>query len=168
MPATIEARGTVIAVFNSVVNAQNAISHLKRDGFTDAHLGVAVPMQDPPTTFTDGAATTAVAGAAAGLGTGALWGLAIVSGILPGIGPALIGGTLAAVLSSAAVGAGAVGLAGALIGLGFTTEEADYLQGEFEAGKVVMTAKAGDQTETVRALLEHDQRIDAGALTPSV
>ena len=55
---------------------------------------------------------------------GALWGLGILAGIVPAIGPAIAGGTLAAILSSAAAGAATAGVAGALIGLGIPEDEA--------------------------------------------
>lgn len=168
MNPIVQANESVVGVFDTLEAAQDAINDLKRGGFTEAHLGFAAPSEEPTTTFTDDAAKTAAAGAATGLGAGALWGLAILGGILPGIGPALVGGTLTAVLSSAAVGAGSGGLLGALIGLGFTNEDAQMLEDEFHAGKVVVTVTAGDRADTARAIIEHRRQVEAGATTSAV
>ena len=71
-----------------------------------------------------------------------LWGLGIIAGVLPAIGPAIAGGTLATILSSAAAGAAGLGLVGALTGLGMSTEEADYYESEFKAGRYIVTVTA--------------------------
>ena len=42
-------------------------------------------------------------------------------------------------LSNAAAGAAVAGLAGALIGYGIPEDEAKYYQGEFEAGRTIVT-----------------------------
>jgi uncharacterized protein (TIGR02271 family) len=70
---------------------------------------------------------------------GALWGLGILAGVLPAIGPAIAGGTLAAILSSAAAGAATAGIAGTLIGLGIPEDEANYYHQEFRAGRTHRT-----------------------------
>jgi stress response protein YsnF len=87
------------------------------------------------------AAEGGAAGLATGAGVGALWGLGIIAGALPAIGPAIAGGTLAAILSSAAAGAAAAGLAGTLIGLGIPKNEAEFYEGELEAGRIVVTVR---------------------------
>ena len=76
------------------------------------------------------------AGLAAGAGVGTLWGLGILAGVLPGIGTAIAGGTLAALLSSAAAGAATAGLAGTLIGFGIPEDEAKYYDEQFRSGRV--------------------------------
>jgi hypothetical protein len=49
---------------------------------------------------------------------------------------------LAAILSSAAAGAAAAGLAGTLIGLGIPKEEAEFYEGQVSAGHVLVTVQA--------------------------
>jgi len=77
-----------------------------------------------------------------------------MAGLLPAIGPVIAGGTLAAILASAATGAAAAGLAGALIGLGIPEEEADYYEGEVGSGRTVVTVKAGDRYDEARQVLQ--------------
>jgi len=112
MPEGIATRETVVGVFENEKDAQDAIRELKADGFHETQIGLAAQTKDDSAEFTDASAKTAAAGAIIGLGTGALWGLGIVAGILPGIGLVIAGGTLAAILSSAAIGAATGGLSG--------------------------------------------------------
>ena len=141
-------RTTAVGVFHDREHAQAAVSELQRLGFSEDEIGVAYRGHEDVAgaSRTEGRGTHAAegagAGVAAGAGVGALWGLGIVAGALPAIGPAIAGGTLAAILSSAAAGAAAAGLAGALIGAGIPEEEAEYYQGEFEAGRFVVTVRA--------------------------
>jgi len=147
MDVTIPTRGTVVGVFENEKDAQGAIQELKADGFNETQIGVAAPTADGTAEFTDGSAKIAAAGAVVGLGTGAVWGLGIAAGILPGIGPVIAGGTLAAILASAAVGAATAGLGGALIGLGISDEDAEHYENEFKEGRILVTVKAGDRAD---------------------
>ena len=139
-------RETVVGVFHTHREAQQAVNRLKDAGFDDDQIGLA--SQDQEGTYaeqTEGnmAEEGAVAGAATGLGAGALWGLGIVAGALPAIGPVIAGGALAAIAASAAGTAAAGGLIGALVGLGIPEEEADYYHREFESGRTIVTVKSG-------------------------
>ena len=89
----------------------------------------------------------AAAGLLAGLGLGALAGLGVLSGVIPVIGPAIAGGTLGILISNAAAGLAAAGLAGALIGYGIPEEEAKSYQAEFEAGRTIVTVTADGRYE---------------------
>ena len=140
------ARETVVGVYHSHAEAQNAVHELKAAGFTDDQIGVAA--RDIDGTYSEQVDDTmapegAAAGAATGLGIGALWGLGIAAGILPAIGPVIAGGTLAAIAASAAGTAAAGGLIGALVGSGIPEDEADYYQTEFENGRTIVTVKSG-------------------------
>ena len=88
-------RTTAIAIFEDRAQAQRAIEQLKRAGFTEKEIGVTAR----DTGEADGdvvdrgkgthAKEGAIAGVAAGAGVGALWGLGILAGVLPGIGTAV-------------------------------------------------------------------------------
>ncbi len=138
-------RTTVIGVFDNHSQADRAVEELHRAGFRNDQIGVAGRDPVKGTTTTDdktahvlgGAAT----GAAAGAGVGGLVALGILAGIIPGIGPAIAGGTLAVVLANAAGGAAIASLAGALVGLGIPAEEAAHYEGEFKAGRTIVTVK---------------------------
>ena len=105
------------------------------------------------------AGTGAVTGALAGLGLGALAGLGVLSGVIPVIGPAIAGGTLGVILSNAAAGAGIGGLVGALVGAGIPEDEAHYYQGEFEAGRTIVTVQADGRADEARAILGRYRRL---------
>lgn len=135
----------VVGVFEDVQHARDAIRDLRNAGFDADHIGLisheknwkaANQIVDEEPANTDEAAA---AGAAAGAGVGALWGLGIVAGMLPAIGPAIVGGTLGMILSSAVAGAAVAGLGGALIGMGVPDDEAKYYESEFKTGRTLVT-----------------------------
>jgi hypothetical protein len=154
-------RTTAIAIFDDRAHAQRAIEQLKLAGFTEREIGVTArdtADADVDVDVADGGKKThakegAIAGVAAGASVGALWGLGILAGVLPGIGTAIAGGTLAAILSSAAAGAATAGIAGTLIGLGIPEEEAKYYDREFQAGRVVVTVDAGARFQEAQSIL---------------
>jgi len=152
-------RTTAVGVFRTREDARRAVTELRRLGFKEADIGVAsrdgkgVAGATKVKTAGTKAAEGAGVGLAAGAGAGALWGLGILSGLIPGIGPAIAGGTLGILLSSAAAGAAAAGLAGALVGLGLSETEAKYYEKEFKAGRTIVTVKAGRRYEEAAAVL---------------
>jgi hypothetical protein len=159
-------QSTVVGVFEDRRQADRAVDELRRAGFRDDQIGVAMrydheEVQGEDTSDTaEGtrAGTGAVTGALAGLGFGALAGLGVLSGVIPVIGPAIAGGTLGIILTNAAAGAGIGGLVGALAGAGIPEDEASYYQGEFEAGRAIVTVEARDRADEARAIL---RRYDA-------
>jgi hypothetical protein len=159
-------RTTAIAIFDDRVQAQRAIADLNRAGFTEREIGVtARDMGEAGGDVADGGKKThakegAIAGVATGAGVGALWGLGILAGVLPGIGTAIAGGTLAVILSSAAAGAATAGVAGSLIGLGIPEDEAKYYDKEFQAGRVVVTVDAGSRFQEAQAILMRNSGYD--------
>jgi len=150
-----------VGVFPDRASAQQAINDLKRAGFAEDQIGVAARDSDQISGARDltdkDTATKAGAGAgigaATGAGVGALWGLGVLSGVLPAIGPAIAGGTLAAILSSAAAGAAVAGLTGALIGAGIPEEEAHYYEGEFKAGRTIVTVHADGRYQEALSIM---------------
>jgi len=155
---------TIVGVFDTPENAQGAVKELAKRGFTDAQIGVASHDYSDKTGVKTGgqqveesesyAGEGATTGLAAGAGIGALWGLGILAGAIPAIGPAIAGGTLATILSSAAAGAAAAGIAGGLIGLGIPKEEAEFYESEYRAGKTIVTATAMGRDEEVRQIFQ--------------
>jgi len=138
---TSSERSTVIAVFDDHQQADRAVDELHRAGFVNQQIGVAA--RDPDKAFaTDKgthAAVGATTGAVAGAGVGGLVALGILAGVIPGIGPAIAAGTLGVILANAAGGAAIAGIAGALIGLGIPSDEAKHYEGEFKAGRTIVT-----------------------------
>ena len=138
-------QSTIVGVFDDRLQADRAVDELRRAGFRDDQIGVAMRHDAGDVAVGDvtdarGRGRVATPGRArspgslTGLGLGALAGLGVLSGVIPVIGPAIAGGTLGIILSNAAVGAGVGGLVGALVGAGIPEDEAHYYQGEFEVG----------------------------------
>jgi len=151
-------RTTVVGVFNDASKAQEAIRALKEAGFREDEIGVisqdkTAPAAKGKKTKGSHVAEGAVAGVATGAGVGALWALGIAANILPGIGPVIAGGLLASVLASAAGGAAVAGVVGALVGLGIPEEEAQYYEGEFKAGRTIVTVKANGRFDEAWSIL---------------
>jgi hypothetical protein len=156
-------RVMVVGVFHDRRSAELAVNELRRLGFGDERIGVAARDGEPvASTAAEGSQweTGAATGAVAGGATGTLLGIAVAAGLIPGVGPAIAGGLLGGLLASAATGAVAGSLLGALIGLGVPEEEAAYYQGEFEAGRVLVTVKADDRAAEVRSVLRQHGAYD--------
>jgi hypothetical protein len=152
-------RTTAVGVFHDREHAQAAVNELRQNGFREEDIGIAYRGEEHLHGGHDvsergsHAAEGAGVGAATGAGIGALWGLGVIAGVLPAIGPAIAGGTLAAILSSAAAGAAAAGLAGALVGVGLPEDEANYYEGEFKSGRIVVTVRAERRYDDAAAVL---------------
>lgn len=151
-------RDVLVGVFDHRSQAQQAVNELKRAGFTDEQIGVIARSDSTDTASDDDSSGSyaeegAITGLAAGAGVGALWGLGILAGAIPGIGPAIAGGTLGVLLSSAAAGAAAAGIAGALIGLGIPEEEAQQYESEFRAGRTLVTVKGSGRQAEAQTIL---------------
>lgn len=149
---------TVIGVFDTVGFARDAVGDLVQAGFKDDQIGL-VAHDGATDAETYSTASNVAAGATAGMATGAsvgaLWAIGIAAGLLPAIGPVIAGGVLASVLASAAGGAAVAGVVGALIGLGFPEEEARYYEGEFHAGRTLVTVRTDRNPEGARAILRN-------------
>ncbi len=155
----VQERSTVVGVFEDRAQADRAVAELRKAGFRDDQIGVAMRHNtddfaiDVEEEEGSEAAAGATAGALTGLGLGALAGVGVLAGVIPVIGPAIAGGTLGIILSNAAAGAGIAGLVGALVGAGIPEDEATYYQGEFEAGRVVVTVHADGRAAEAQTIL---------------
>ena len=162
--------------------AQAAVEELRRVGFREDQIGVVDPRQGrrAGATVKEGTGSYweegAAIGAAAGAGIGALWAVGMATIALPPILPAvLVSSWLVSVLASAASGAAIAGLAGALIGLGIPEDEATYYEGEFQAGRTLVTVKAPGRYEEARDILARfgaydyrNRRLNDGGRDPKV
>lgn len=155
----VQTHTTVVAAFEDLQSAREAVRELHAAGFRDDQIGIIAHDRDAAdgtrTTHEEGnkAGEGAVAGALAGAGVGGLWAIGISAGLLPAIGPIIAGGLLASVLASAAGGAAAGGLLGALLGLGIPEEEARYYESEFQSGRTIVTVRADNRYDEAFAVL---------------
>jgi hypothetical protein len=156
---------TVVALFSTCSEAEDAIRDLKAAGFTNNQIGVATQEQprrrddeelgkiveETTTGMTEGASVGAITGGI----IGGLVGL-ISSLLVPGLGPVLVGGVLASTLMGMGLGAATGGLIGALVGMGVPEEDARYFDAGFREGGTLVTVDAGNSTpEAVEILQGH-------------
>jgi hypothetical protein len=163
---------TIVGSFDNFEEAQEVFRDLQQCGFSrddvsiiannatgqlSGTAGGGLP-PDAPATMSDtgagaatGAAAGGVLGGAAGLVVG-LMGLAI-----PGIGPIVAAGPLAAALAGAGVGAVAGGLIGGLTGAGVSEEDAGYYAEAVRRGGALVTVRADDARaeEAARIMRTH-------------
>src|SRR5262245_52326673 len=151
-------KNTVVGVFYTRSEAEQAIHDLRTAGFDSDRIGMIARDTSGKLVTEKGNEETmvgegAAAGAVVGAGAGALVGLGVLSGVIPVIGPILAMGTLGTILLNAAGGAAIMGLVGALVGLGIPEDEAKYYETEVHDGRFLVTVDAGNrQTEAWKIL----------------
>lgn len=158
MTTTTTTLGTVAGAFESEAQAQAAVRDLRQAGFAEEEIGFVSPSSGDGTVKKESDTKSgegAAAGVAAGAALGALWGMGILAGAIPGIGPAIAGGTLGALLSSAGAGAAVAGVAGALAGMGIPDKDAAYYESEYGKGRAIVTVRGARGVEA-RAILDRN------------
>ena len=139
---------TVVGVFKSESEAERAVGSLRENGFRDQEISI-VAKDDKGREGSRGGRTQGGRGGQGGgmqedgisdgLASGAAWGglagLALGAGALaiPGLGPIVAAGPIAAALTGAATG----GLAGGLIDWGIPEESGRQLQEEVRRGNIL-------------------------------
>lgn len=162
---TMTDRSTVVGVFTDRAMAERAIEQLHQAGFHDEQIGY-VSRDSQVSTVAPEASNDTAAGAATGAVSGGVLGGVLGAAaalLIPGFGPAIAGGILAATLGGAALGAVAGGLVGALTGMGIPEEEARYYQDEFETGRTIVTVKTDGRYEEALNILRQNGAYDATA-----
>ena len=146
---------TVVGLFRDHTEAQAAIHDLQNDGFQREDIslvsrdGVAEPGHATESELNSGTAKgAAISGAA-----GALLGFAALA--IPGIGPILAMGPLAAALTGAGVGAATGGMLGALADMGVPEHEGHYYQDSVKKGGSLVVVHTGvDTAERAQSILD--------------
>ncbi|RSD26913.1 general stress protein [Mesobacillus subterraneus] len=137
----------LVGVYDNERDAIQAVEDLKRQGYSTEDISVIGKNEDEVDEVNEATGTKTEEGLAAGAATGGILGglTGLLAGIgalaIPGIGPIVAAGPIAATLTGAAVGAGAGGLAGALIGMGIPEEEADRYEGYVKEGKILVVVE---------------------------
>lgn len=147
----------IVGVFESRERAREAIEALEAEGFSEDDLSIVARQQEGQEGGgQDSGDLTAdiTQGAAWGGGLGALGGLLAGAGALaiPGIGPILAAGPLAAGLSGAVAG----GVAGGLIDMGIPEEAGQQFEEDVKQGRLlaIVETEEDDQVGRVERLLE--------------
>jgi hypothetical protein len=148
----------VVGIFEDRYQAEQAVDELEQAGFAHHEIGFAIRGHDAVEggMITDATGTKDAAGAIAGATTGAVAGGilgALASLIIPPVGPVLVGGMLATALGFAGAGAAVGGIVGAMTGLGLSQDEAVYYEEQFNAGKAIVTVRAGDFADKAVAII---------------
>lgn len=155
---------TVIALYDEFQTAQDAVQDLVNSGVrrddislvaNDAHGEHSAQLRKHASGAGEGAGQGAVVGGLAGLlvGLGAL--------AIPGVGPILAAGPLAATLAGAGVGAVAGGLVGVLLEAGVPEDEAQvYAEGVRRGGTLLAVRCANEQADSVRDTLNRHAPVD--------
>jgi hypothetical protein len=139
---------TVVALFDDMSTAEKAVHELENLGFSRDHISLMAANRgaDDGGASTGSAADGAAAGAGIGAVLGGLAGLLVGIGALaiPGIGPIIAAGPLAAALGGAGIGAAAGGVIGALVDAGIPEEQAQYYAEGVRRGGTLVTVNASE------------------------
>ncbi|MBT2679787.1 general stress protein [Bacillus sp. ISL-35] len=137
----------LVGVYDNEQDAIQAVEDLKRQGYNTDDISVISKNDEEVDHVNEATGTKTEEGLAAGAATGGILGglTGLLAGIgalaIPGIGPIVAAGPIAATLTGAAVGAGAGGLAGALIGMGIPEDEAERYEGYVKEGKILVVVE---------------------------
>jgi uncharacterized membrane protein len=143
----------IVGVFNTENEAIRAIDDLKNQGYSSDDISVIAKNKgqldnvssETETKTAEGLATGAATGGAVGGVAGLLAGLGLLA--IPGVGPILAAGPIAATLTGMAIGAGAGGLVGGLIGLGIPEDEAKEYDTYVNDGKILVLVNSDAQRD---------------------
>lgn len=154
---------TVVGLFRDSNEARAALHDLQSSGFTHQHLNVVTydgsqensGIENPGSEL--GSNTTK--GAAAGGVAGLLLGLAAVA--IPGVGPIIAAGPIAAALAGAGVGVATGGMLGALVDMGVPGHEAKYYEEAVRGGgTLVIVRSEGEKAEDAQSILDRHGALD--------
>lgn len=161
----------IAGVFEHEHDASQAIEELKRRGFYTDDISVIARNTRQADAIADDTGTRVPEGLASGAATGGFLGglTGLLAGIgalaIPGIGPILAAGPIAATLAGAAVGAGTGGLVGGLIGLGIPEDEARSYNKEIDAGRILLMVDAeAERASEVQEVFHSHHSLNAGTL----
>ncbi|HHU92131.1 MAG TPA: hypothetical protein GXZ20_03190 [Halanaerobiaceae bacterium] len=133
---------TVIGVFDDKESAESALREIEDLGFTEEEISLIAKDDGEDSPYMD---QNLADGAATGGAIGGLAGIAASLGALtiPGIGPILAAGPIAAGLTGVAAG----GIAGSLVDMGIPRERGDYYENEVKSGKILAAVDLMDADE---------------------
>ncbi|WP_121610072.1 general stress protein [Mesobacillus foraminis] len=161
----------IVGVYDNEQEAISAVEDLKRQGYAAEDISVIGRNNEEVEEINDATGTKTEEGLAAGAATGGILGglTGLLAGIgalaIPGIGPIVAAGPIAATLTGAAVGAGAGGLAGALIGMGIPEEDADRYEGYVKEGKILVVVERREDRVQEPFDASDDQTLTGGTIT---
>jgi hypothetical protein len=171
---------TLTRVYDDFTAAEQTVRELKAAGLGDSHIGIVAsnadgwhkpggldidPAHDKDRDGKDdraeGAATGVGIGTIAGGAAGAAAGLGAIA--IPGVGPVVAAGWLAALAAGAVGGGVAGGLIGALVESGTSKENAELYAEAVRRGGAIVTAKVPDDEQVKYAAIMDKLAFDIAA-----
>ena len=154
---------TVCRVYDSYAQARAAVDAVESSGVPAADVSIVankyVSAEHADVEEVSGATKGAGIGGALGGGAGLLAGLGLLA--IPGLGPVVAAGWLAATAVGAAAGAATGGIVGALVDAGVDREHADVYSESVRRGGTMVTVRATDEDAgRIASLLETYKPID--------
>src|SRR5215212_8588779 len=156
----MSAMRVVAGLFNSQAAAERAITELRTAGIDSSRVSVIARDTDRARDVAHQTGAEVTTGAASGAGFGAIlgaaagWLVGIGALAIPGVGPIIAAGPIAAALgvagttaAGAGVGVVAGGIAGALTGWGFDESEARTYQAGIEHGNLLLAVETQDDAD---------------------
>jgi hypothetical protein len=158
----------VLGIFRLREEAEDAINELERLGYNPRDISIVMRDRGEAEGLADDTGASVmggtVSGATVGGAVGALAGLLVANGVLPGLGTILIGGPIASALgltgaaatavSGATTGALAGSLIGALTSFGLSDDEAKVYESRIADGGIMVAvpAKLGEESQVLDTL----------------
>jgi hypothetical protein len=159
MPANTQQRVALVGIFDDRSAAEEAVTELESIGFNAEQIGFAIRGSDVSRggVITDAVGVKDRSGAVTGAFAGGLTGgilAAAVTALLPGVGPVLSAGMLAMFAGYAGAGAAIGGILGAMMGLGYSEDEARRYEQLSKEGKAIVTVRAGTRSAEAGQVLQ--------------
>lgn len=146
---------TITRSYDTYETARSVVEQLEAAGVSSSNVSIVGRDGDADTSAAEGAGIGAGVGGAAGL----LAGLGMLA--IPGVGPVVAAGWLAATAAGAVAGAAAGGLVGSFVKEGHDEDEANYYAETVRRGGSVVSVRAEPEQEaTVEAILDEASPID--------
>ncbi len=151
-----------VGIFAARSDAEAAVAALLSAGFAPSAIGLFVqaPIEDvtpiKPAVQDENVESGGERGAELGAAAGGLGGVLLGFGLvaLPGVGPVMAIGPLAAALTGAIAGGALGGFAGSLAALGVSEAEARAAEYQMRRGQAVVVVDGGARRTEARALLD--------------
>ena len=154
---------TLSRVYDNYSQAREVVNGLKAAGIPDDSVSIVankhVSAEYDDVDDVSSAATGAGIGAVVGGAGGLLAGLGLMA--IPGVGPVVAAGWLAATLAGAVAGAAAGGIVGALVDLGVSEHDAEVYSEVIRRGGTLVTVRIDDnRVAAAEAILDRYAPID--------
>ncbi len=140
---------TVVGMFDRIIGAEDAIQQLENAGIPRNDISLVAQAECAQAVVE----TSLVAGAGAGAAIGGVAGLllGLVGFAIPGIGPILAAGPIAAAFTAGGIGAAAGGIFGVLKRMNIPENDAHYYADAVRRGCALLLVKARNRAEAERA-----------------